>query len=463
MLKKIFGLAFVMFLSATTFAFAADAPAGTGGVDGSALKRISASRPSDAKINAVSANNLNAISEKRSVLTSKDSFFSTKVDTGSVSDQKRSGRCWLFAALSMMSPVVTKKYSLSDFEFSQCYCFFWDKFEKANLFYEMMIKYADRDIMDRNLRVWLKDPISDGGHWTFASDIIEKYGVVPSYAMAETAHSNDTKTMDYVLENLLRKHAAEIRGMHAEGKSVDELRAFKEKCLSEVYSVLVMCLGEPPQKFTLRFETKDKKLTPSKTMTPVEFYKEIGINLNDYVSLFSNPAWEYNEYYVVENNRNIADSRDLPMINIELDKFKDAAAKSIKGGEPVWFAADVSHDVDKVNGIMAMDLYDYSGLLGVDTGMSKRDAYLYGGSYANHAMIITGYDEKDGKIVKWLVENSWGKKTGDNGFYTMYDNWVERNVYQFIVNKKFLSKDILDILDKKPIVLPEYDLMRTGM
>lgn len=463
MLKKIAAMAFVFCLSAGTAAFADDAVAGKGGVDAGSLKRIAVSRPSEAKINAVSGNNLNVLSAKRSVLTSKDRFFSTKVDTGSVSDQKRSGRCWLFAALSMMSPVVSKKYSLTDFEFSQCYCFFWDKFEKANLFYEMMIKYADKDIMDRNLRVWLKDPICDGGHWTYASDIIEKYGVVPSYAMAETAHSEDTRTMDYVLERLLRKHASEIRKMASEGKSLSELRDYKEKCLSDVYSVLVMCLGEPPKKFDLRFETKDKKITAAKTMTPLEFYKEIGVNLNDYVSLFSNPAWKYNEYYTVENNRNVADAKDLPMINIELSKFKAAAAKSIKAGEPVWFAADASHDMDRVNGVMAKDLYDYSTLLGVDTSMEKREAYLYGSSAANHAMLVTGYDEKDGKIVKWLVENSWGTKTGDRGFYMMYDNWVDENVYQFIVNKKYLDKDVLDILDKTPIVLPEYDLMREGM
>ncbi len=438
-------------------------PAGSGGVDGVTLKKIMRSVPSDAKINAISSNNINNLSEKRSITSSKDSFFSTKIDSGSVSDQKRSGRCWMFAALSMMSPVVMKKYSLKDFEFSQTYGFFWDKFEKANMFYEMMIKYADRDIMDRNLRVWLANPISDGGHWTYASDLIEKYGVVPSYAMSETAHTADSRTMNYVLENLLRKHAAEIRDLYSQGKTVDELRTVKEKYLGEVYAILVMCLGEPPQKFILRFEDKDDKITDPKTMTPVEFYKEIGVNLKDYVSLFSNPAWEYGKYYVIENNRNIFECEDLPMINIELEAFKKAAADSIKAGEPVWFAADASHDMDRIAGIMAKDLYDYSSLLGIDTDMHRKERYLYGGSTANHAMIITGFDEINGKITKWLVENSWGTKPGDNGFFTMYDSWVDDNVFQFIVNKKYLSKDILDILNQTPEVLPEYDLMRQGL
>lgn len=437
---------------------------GVGGINADMLKKFSASKPYDGKINAVSAQNLNDLSEKRSVLQSKDKFFSTKIDTGAVSDQKRSGRCWLFAALGMLSPKVVEKYGVADFEFSQNYNTFYDKLEKANMFYEMMIKYADRDIMDRNLRIWLKDPISDGGHWTYASDIIEKYGVVPNYAMAETVHSNNTTTMNYVLEGLLRKHAAEIRDLAKQGKSVDELRQVKEKDLSEVYSLLSMCLGEPPQKFNLRFETKkDKKITESKMVTPVEFYKSLGVNLKDYISIFSNPAWNYNEYYVIENNRNMYDSKDLPMINIEMDKFKEAAKASIKAGEPVWFAADASHDMDRKLGVMYEDLYDYSSLLGINTKMPKRERYLYGSSIANHAMLVTGYDEVNGKITKWCVKNSWGKTPGDSGYFTMYDNWVDDNVYQFIVNKKYLSKDVLDLLNKTPIVLPEYDLMRENL
>ena len=281
--------------------------------------------------------------------------------------------------------------------------------------------------------------------------------------MTETEHTADTRTMNYVMHNLLRKHASEIRSMAKEGKSLEELRAYKEKCLSEVYSILVMCFGEPPQKFDLRFENKDKKITSAKTMTPVEFYKEIGMNLSDYVSLFSNPAWDYNEIYKIENNRNIVECGDLPMINIEMDKFKAAAAKSIKEGEPVWFGADASRDMDRVAGVMAKDLYDYSSLLDIDTKMNKKDAYLYGASILNHAMILTGYDEVNGKITKWLVENSWGKKPGDNGFFTMQDDWFDENVYQVIVNKKYLSKDILDIQDKEPIILPEFDLMRSGI
>lgn len=433
----------------------------TGAIDSSTLKRITSIKIDKSAVNAVTSNKLAPLVQNRKILSNKDRFYTHKTDCGSITHQYSTGRCWMFGALSMLTPAVIKRYSLKDFRFSHTYVYFWDKFEKANMFYEMMIKHADSDILDRKLRFYLNDPSPDGGHWSYAADIIKKYGLIPEYAMPDTIHTKNSASMNCVLNTLLRKHAAELRSMHANGSSDGELRQKKEQYLKEIYSILVMCLGEPPASFTLRLEYKNGKLSKPKDMTPTEFCKDAKINPDDYISVFSNPVWDNYGVYEIEDNRNIAEYPSFKMLNItDMTKLKKIAAKSVKASDAVMIALDSWNNMNKLTGIMADNLFEYSDLFGFDLKMTKKDRVLYGTSIPTHVMALTGLDEIDGHVVKWQAKNSWGDKICENGFCTIYDDWIGENIYQFVFLRKYADREMLEAEKQKPVLLPEYDMMR---
>lgn len=61
-----------------------------------------------------------------------------------VTNQKNSGRCWLFAALNCIRVPFIKQYNLDEFEFSQGYLFYWDKIERCHYFLNNIIETASR-------------------------------------------------------------------------------------------------------------------------------------------------------------------------------------------------------------------------------------------------------------------------------------------------------------------------------
>lgn len=438
--------------------------AGDGGLSSETSEKICAGFEMDvhtrAMYNAITSNDISSLALNRDILQMHNEVFSHKIKARGITNQKSSGRCWLFAGLNVMRPAVMERYKLNKFEFSQNYLAFWDKMEKANCFLEHIIEFRDRDPLDREMEILLRNPFPDGGWWKYVVDLIEKYGVIPKEVMPETNSSENTGLMNRVINRKLRADAVMIRRMHQEGRTVEELRAEKEKMLAEVYRMLVMNLGESPKEFPYRFEDRDSVVSEMKVYTGKSFYREfVAVDLNEYVSLFNDPTKEYGRHYTIRLSRNMYDSDDIHFANVDTDKLSELAMKSVLDDEPVWFAADVGKDQSGKHGIMAMNIYDYGSIYNTDIGLTKPDRVLYRESAPNHAMVFVGVDVKNGKPVKWQVENSWGTSRGSGGYWTLYDTWFDNHVYNVIVKKEYVPEEILKIYEQDPIVLPAWDPM----
>jgi bleomycin hydrolase len=415
-----------------------------------------------AMINAVSNNDLNDLSLDREIINEHDNIYTFKVDAKGITNQESTGRCWLFAGLNVMRPAVMKKYNIAEFEFSENHLFFWDKLEKANMFLETIIETSDRDIDDRELQAILKDPVPDGGWWNYVVALIDKYGAVPKPVSTETKHSSATRRLNGILGGMMRHDAAKLREMAAGGASVEDLRAVKKDMLTGVYRILALHFGVPPEKFVWRVRNKDDELIEQE-FTPKSFYKDaVGVDLKEYVTVMDHPAYEYGKFYRLNFCRNFFDEEDMGFINLGAEGMKELAERAVLDGDPVWFAADIGKENYGEEGILKVGIYDYDALFGVDLELTKKQMVTYGHSTPNHAMVFVGIDRKDDKPVKWLVENSWGTKNGDKGYWAMYTDWFDRYVYTVIVHKRHVPKNTLKLLDTEPVRIPAWDPMRSA-
>ncbi len=413
------------------------------------------------RLNAISNNNPSILVKSTETIKKFHDFhFSNKIDTKGITNQKSSGRCWMFAGYNVLRFYTIKKYGMKNFELSQNYGMFYDKLEKANLFFEGIIETAKKPLLSREVDYWLKNPIPDGGQWNMVVALVEKYGVIPKEVMPETYNSSNSGMMNRLLSKLLRKDAVVLRKLVNKGIKREKIEKVKVEMLKDVYRLLVYFLGIPPQEFEYRYEGKDKKLSPLKKYTPQSFYREfVGLNLRDYVMLYNAPHRKYWKVYAIKYDKDMADKEDMTFVNLPIEELKSAAMKSIIAGEPVWFGCDVGKEFDGKKGLLLPGIHDYESLLGVSFSMSKKERILYRQSIPTHAMVLTAVDVINGKPVKWLIENSWGAKSGRNGFLVMEDNWFEPYVFEVVINKKFISSKILNLLKQKPEILPPWDPM----
>lgn len=409
-------------------------------------------------MNALSNNDLKDIAVNRVFLNTHNNLFNYRIKTKGITDQEKSGRCWLFAGLNLLRPKVIKKYNLSDFEFSQSYLFFWDKMEKSNFFLESIIETVDKDLLDREMEHLLKRPISDGGWWSYVVNLINKYGLVPKSVMPETYNSTHTWWMNGVISARLREYATILRKMSKEGVTPQELREKKLTFLKTIYKMLVLNLGEPPTSFVWRYEDNEGNVSKPVNYTPEEFLEDVvGLNLRDYVALMNHPGKEYNRLYQFDMARNIYEEIDPIFINLGIKEMKEFTIKSILDNEPVWFACDIIQHRESEKGILSTEIIDYKSVYGIDIKLSKEQRLLYRESEANHAMVFLGVDIQNDKPVKWLVEDSHGRERGHEGHWTMYDDWFDGYVYGVIIHKKYLPEEIIDVLKQKPVHLPPWE------
>ncbi len=417
------------------------------------------SQQNKALVNAITHNELKKLAINRENDGKVNHLFSNKVETSAITNQKKSGRCWLYTGLNTLRPMVVDSYKMKQFEFSQTYNFFWDQFEKANLFMEAMIATADLAVDDRKI-VWLfKNPVGDGGQWTTFADNVKKYGLVPSSAMPDTYQSENTRMMSKLLKRKLRENGLRLREMANNKMSMKDLEEAKLKILSEIYRILALSLGEPPTEFTWQFEDKDGIISEAKTFTPVQFYDEvIGINLDDYVMLMNDPSKDYNKLYEVEYDRNLQEGNNWKFINLPIEKVKEFARASILNNEAMYFSCDVGKQLNTETGTLDLNNYDYNALMGVNFAMEKKERIVTYESGSTHGMALVGVNIlPDDSVDKWLLENSWGKEKGHNGFLTMTDEWFDEYMFRLIVNKQYIDKKTLKILNKKAIMLPPWD------
>lgn len=422
------------------------------------LNSVEMDAPTRAVINAVTNNDIKDLALNREIVAQKDDIYSFKLPPESATNQESSGRCWMFAGLNLLRPSVIKKCDLDEFELSQSYLAFWDLLEKSNVFLEYIIETRDRDIQDRELVKQLDDPIGDGGYWGYVVNIIEKYGVVPKSFMGETRSSANTGRMRYVLATLLRRDAAGLRAHAKAGKSEEYLRAEKLKMLKDVMRVLVINYGLPPSEFEWRTTDSTGKVSDPITYSPQKFYSEvIGVDLTEYVSLASYPIHPFGKNYSIATSRSMADKSEVTFINIEADQMKSLVLKALLDSNRIWFGCDVGHEANSKKGLLVKGLYNYEELFGIKLDMTKEERLDYRSETSNHAMVFEGVDIVDGKPRKWLIQNSWGKDVGDDGFFAMSDEWFDEYVLNVIIPKQYLPAEVLNIAKQTPTQLPVWD------
>ncbi len=384
--------------------------------------------------------------------------FSTELDTDNVTNQKHSGRCWLFATLNVLRHEFGKKYKAKDFTFSQAYNFFWDKIERANMFYNRILDSADMPLDSRQVKTDLDFAGTDGGQFQMAAALVEKYGVVPSYAMPETFNTNDTTGLATALGDKLKKDALVLRKLKQEDKD-DEIKKTREKFLSEVYQMTAIAVGEPPKKFDLEYRDDDKKYHLEKDLTPLEFLHKYldGVDFDDYVVLTNAPDHEYGKLYGLPAEDNVSGSIRIKLLNVPMEYLTAASIAQLKDGEAVWFGNDVLRQMDRKTGYLDTILYKLDDLFGVDLKMSKADRLKTGVGEVSHAMTLVGVDEDNGEVRQWKVENSWGDKSGAKGYYVMNNEWFNDYVYEVVVHKKYLTDKQKELAEGPITDLPAWD------
>lgn len=436
-----------------------------GNIDDTMIKKFKESIKDDAETralrNAITNNDIQKLALSHDNINKVNHYFSNKVTTKGITNQKSSGRCWLFTGLNTLKPYVLEKYHLDEFDFSQNYSFFWDQLEKANLFLEGIIETRDKDIEDRKVEWLLKHPIGDGGQWTTFTDIVQKYGLVPKTAMPETNNSENTRWMSKLLRRKLREDAMKIREWHSNGMELENLRKEKITMLSDIYRILSLTLGEPPDEFTWQYKDKDGNISTPKNYTPKAFYDEaIGLNLDDYIMFMNDPSREYYKLYEIEYDRSVYDGRNWKYINLPTNEIKEFAKLSIIDNEALYFSCDVGKQLNTEEGTLDLNNYNYDDLFGVKFGMDKKQRIQTFESGSSHGMTLIGFNQDEtGKIDKWLLENSWGPDKGYKGYLTMTDEWFDEYMFRVVVNKKFVSDEVKKILDQKAIMLPPWDPM----
>lgn len=410
--------------------------------------------------NAVTGNNVASVSLRRDLVQEVDFSFSTKLDNWKATNQKSSGRCWLFATLNLFRPGTMKKMNVKEFEFSQAHIHFWDKFERSNHFLEAIIETSDRAVDDRTIHFLLSDPIGDGGQWNMAMNLIRKHGLVPKSAYPESNSSSSTRWMNSILKDILRSTASEIREIIGSGGTAEDARAHKESRMKDIWRVLCIHLGTPPESFDWQWRDKDKEFHRRGKMTPQEFAGEfVDIDWEDYVCIVNDPRNEYYQTYTVEYLQNVAGGPPVVYLNVPSDEMKSITQKILEDGLPVWMGCDVGKQMDRKRGLWDANLFETNELYGVNYGMDKADRLRYGQTMMTHAMLFTGVDVVDGKPRRWRVENSWGDDSGEKGFYTMNDNWYDEHMFEIATSRKYLSKKMLDGLETEPRVLDAWDPM----
>ena len=413
--------------------------------------------------NAISHNGLLASLEKRSAAVENTPVFSLDLTKDKVSDQKASGRCWMFAALNTFRHKMIAGFQLEDFELSQAYTFFWDKYEKSNWFLEQVLATADQELTSRKVKFLLDTPQQDGGQWDMVVALFEKYGVVPKSVYPESISSSNSRELNQILNKLLRQDAQILRELVAEGANSAELQAKKEELLQEVFNFLAMNLGLPPRQFDFSYRDKDNNFHSESGLTPQAFFKKyVDLKLDDYVSIINAPTADkpYGQSYTVEMLGNVVGSKPVRYLNVEMDRLKELAIAQMQAGETVWFGSDVGQSSNRKAGIMADGMYDFTSSMDIQLTQDKAGRLDYSESLMTHAMVLTGVDlDENGKAKKWKVENSWGEKVGNKGYFVASDSWMDEYTYQIVVRKEFLTEAELAAYEAEPIVLAPWDPM----
>ena len=415
--------------------------------------------------NALAANAIDALAKNQQNAGALDTYFNIETKKQSITNQKSSGRCWMFSGMNVLRANFAKRTDSLKVTFSQDYLFFYDQLEKANLMLQGVIDTGKKPIDDQRVQFFFHHPLNDGGTFCGVADLTEKYGLVPTEVQPETYSAESTSRMSRIISSKLREQGLELRKMVNEGKKAKDIQQRKTEMLSEIYHMLVITLGEPVKEFTYAFRDKNgKALTPVKTYTPQSFYQEVvGEKLNGtFIMVMNDPRREYYKTYEVEYDRHTYDGHNWKYLNLPMEDIEQLAIASLKDGRKLYSSYDVGKQLDRKRGYVDTENYDYESLFGTTFGMNKAERISTFDSGSTHAMTLTAVDlDADGKPLKWKVENSWGSDSGHQGCIIMTARWFREYMFRLVVDKKYVSEKLLKDYDQKPImVMPEDPLFQ---
>ena len=437
----------------------------SGGISPEMLQEIQKTQKSCSKekvlANAMAGLSIDALAKNyQAAARPIDNHFSIETRKQSITDQKSSGRCWMFSGLNVLRSNYMAKADSVAIEFSQAYLFFWDQLEKANLMLQGVIDTGKKPIDDERVRFFFKSPIGDGGTFCGVADLAPKYGLVPSDIQPETYTSENTSKARSLIASKLREFGLQLRDMVAKKQSTAAIQKEKTQMLAQIYRMLTMTLGEPVQKFTYAFKDKSgKAITESKEYTPLSFYQEVvGGPLNDtFIMVMNDPRRDYFKTYEVEYDRHTYDGTNWRYLNLPMEEIEKLAIASLKDGRKMYSSYDVGKLLDRKRGYASLDNFDYGSLFGTTFGMDKAQRISTFDSGSTHAMTLTAVDlDADGKPLKWKVENSWGASSGQQGCLIMTAEWFREYMFRLVVNKKYVPENILKAAQTQPVmVMPE--------
>ena len=410
---------------------------------------------------AVRKNGIKATSEDPEISQRLHRVFSHEIKTGKVSNQKHSGRCWSFATLNTLRHKFALKYHFKDFELSQNYLFFWDRIERANKFFDNILATANYPFRDRLVNFYLSSAETDGGQWANAASIIEKYGVVPHYVMPDTYNTEDTTDIGEVLTYMMKKDGLALRKLVHENASDEEIRIIRHQMMNDVYRACAYAFGEPPAQFDLEYRDDDHNYHYDGKMTPIDFYHQyFDTDLHDYVVVTNAPDHEYGQVYFLPSQDNVNGGIPIQFVNVPFKDLQTVVLNQLDGNETIWVGNDILQQMDRKRGLMDAKLYRREELLGIDFTMNKKERLETHQAAVTHAMTLTGYNMVNGQPNRWKIENSWGDKNGDQGYFVMSKDWFEQYTYEAVINKKYLTDEIKEIAKQTPIQLPAWDSLQ---
>ena len=456
--QKIYSLAVALCMTATV-------NAQTGGISpkmlGEIQKQNKMTQAENAIANAIAANSIDNLAQNRNNAAELDTYFSVETPKQAITDQKSSGRCWMFSGMNVLKANFAKRTDSLRVEFSQAYLFFYDQLEKANLFLQGVIDTGKKPIDDQRVQFFFKNPINDGGTFCGVADLTEKYGLVPKQVMPESYSSDNTSRMARLISSRLREDGLKLRKMVAEGKKAADIEKAKTEMLSTVYRMLSLTIGQPPTQFTYAHRNKDgKAVGEPKTYTPQEFFKEVvGDKLNGtFIMVMNDPRRPYYKTYEVELDRHTYDGHNWKYLNLPMDDIEQMAIASLKDGRKLYSSYDVGKMLDRKRGYGDTENFDYGSLMGTTFGMNKAERISTFDSGSTHAMTLTAVDlDENGKAKKWKVENSWGASWGQQGCMIMSDRWFREYMFRLVVDKKYVSEEMLKLNEQKPVMVTPED------
>ena len=456
--EMIYGLAVALCMTATV-------NAQTGGIStkmlGEIQKQNKMTPAENAIANAIAANSIDNLAQNRNNAAELDTYFSVETPKQTITDQKSSGRCWMFSGMNVLRANFAKRTDSLRVEFSQAYLFFYDQLEKANLFLQGVIDTGKKPIDDQRVQFFFKNPINDGGTFCGVADLTEKYGLVPKQVMPESYSSDNTSKMARLISSRLREDGLKLRKMVAEGKKAADIEKAKTEMLATVYRMLALTIGQPPTQFTYAHRNKDgKAVGEPKTYTPQEFFKEVvGDKLNGtFIMVMNDPRRPYYKTYEVELDRHTYDGHNWKYLNLPMDDIEQMAIASLKDGRKLYSSYDVGKMLDRKRGYGDTENFDYGALMGTTFGMNKAERISTFDSGSTHAMTLTAVDlDANGKAKKWKVENSWGASWGQQGCMIMSDRWFREYMFRLVVDKKYVSEELLKLNEQKPVMVTPED------